>query len=167
MCASSTCTPAAAARSSLPARRCGDGSCSRGRQAASSVPLQPRGFGGRTVCRCPLAPGHPQANDEAKHAAKVAGQPAPVTKRQPKGPRTEGFFVAADKVESITAIPYDILKVRRSSWAAGWWWSQEHCLHVFPLHYNYNLPSCRRVCSEHANSGTVLGSGCECKGWKI
>eukprot|EP00887_Chlorella_sp_A99_P002118 scaffold21.g2118.t1 len=51
-----------------------------------------------------------KANDEAKHAAKVAGQPAPVTKRQPKGPRTEGFFVSAAKVESITAIPYDILK---------------------------------------------------------
>ena len=40
-----------------------------------------------------------------------------MTKRQPKGPRTEGFFVAGDKLESITAIPYDILKVR---WLSCW-----------------------------------------------
>lgn len=50
-------------------------------------------------------------NDEARHAAKVSGTPAPPMKRQPKGPRTEGFTLENVKMETITAVPYDILKV--------------------------------------------------------
>lgn len=49
-------------------------------------------------------------NDEARHAAKVAGTPAPPMKRVPKGPRTEGFTLENVKMSTITAIPYDILK---------------------------------------------------------
>lgn len=49
-------------------------------------------------------------NDELRHKAHLAGEPAPVTKRQPKGPRTEGFMVENVSMETITAIPYDILK---------------------------------------------------------
>lgn len=49
-------------------------------------------------------------NDEKKHAARVAGLPVPSTKRQPKGPRTEGFTLENVKMETITAVPYDILK---------------------------------------------------------
>lgn len=57
-------------------------------------------------------------NDEARHAAKVAGTPAPPMKRQPKGPRTQGFTLENVRMETITAIPYDILKVRLGGWAA-------------------------------------------------
>jgi large subunit ribosomal protein L21e len=49
------------------------------------------------------------SNDKAKHDAKVAGEPLPVTKRQIKGPR-EGFLLADVKPETIAAIPYDIIK---------------------------------------------------------
>ncbi|PRW57524.1 60S ribosomal L21-1-like [Chlorella sorokiniana] len=49
-------------------------------------------------------------NDAARHAAKVEGKPLPVLKRQPKGPRTEAFTLENVKMETITAIPYDILK---------------------------------------------------------
>mmetsp|Transcript_5454 Transcript_5454/g.15502 ORF Transcript_5454/g.15502 Transcript_5454/m.15502 type:complete len:166 (-) Transcript_5454:78-575(-) len=49
-------------------------------------------------------------NDEARHKAHLAGEPVPVTKRQPKGPRTEGFMLENVSMETITAIPYDILK---------------------------------------------------------
>jgi large subunit ribosomal protein L21e len=52
------------------------------------------------------------ANDAAKHEAKVKGLPAPVTKRQPKGPRLEGITLENVSLETITAVPYDILKVR-------------------------------------------------------
>lgn len=51
-----------------------------------------------------------KANSEARAAAKAAGLPKPQTKRQPKGPRTEGFTLENVKMETITAIPYDILK---------------------------------------------------------
>jgi large subunit ribosomal protein L21e len=51
-----------------------------------------------------------QENDEKKHAAKVAGLPAPITKRIPKGPRTEGIMLTNVSMETITAVPYDILK---------------------------------------------------------
>jgi large subunit ribosomal protein L21e len=51
-----------------------------------------------------------KANDEARHAAKVNGTPLPALKRQPKGPRTEGFLLENVKMETITPIPYDILK---------------------------------------------------------
>ena len=40
----------------------------------------------------------------------MAGKPAPVTKRQPQGPRTEGFTLENVEMETITAVPYDILK---------------------------------------------------------
>lgn len=50
------------------------------------------------------------ANDAARHAAKAAGEPAPNTKRKVKGPRTEGFALLGAKIETITAIPYDIVK---------------------------------------------------------
>lgn len=49
-------------------------------------------------------------NDEKKHAAKVAGTPVPITKRQPKGPRAEGILLEGVQMETITAVPYDILK---------------------------------------------------------
>mmetsp|Transcript_8978 Transcript_8978/g.25811 ORF Transcript_8978/g.25811 Transcript_8978/m.25811 type:complete len:165 (-) Transcript_8978:247-741(-) len=50
-----------------------------------------------------------KSNDEAKHQAKEKGVPAPKLKREPKGPR-EGFTLENVKPESITAIPYDIIK---------------------------------------------------------
>jgi large subunit ribosomal protein L21e len=50
-----------------------------------------------------------QANDEAKRAAKAAGQPLPKTKRLPAGPRA-GFSLANAQPLTITAIPYDIVK---------------------------------------------------------
>ena len=49
-------------------------------------------------------------NDDARHKAHLAGEAVPVTKRQPKGPRTEGFMLENVSMETITAIPYDILK---------------------------------------------------------
>ena len=49
-------------------------------------------------------------NDEKKHAANVAGLPKPSTKRVVKGPRTEGITIEHAQLETITAIPYDILK---------------------------------------------------------
>lgn len=51
-----------------------------------------------------------KANDKAKHDARVAGQPVPKTKRQPAGPRTEGFILENVQMDTITAIPYDIVK---------------------------------------------------------
>ncbi len=39
-----------------------------------------------------------------------SAEPHLVTKRQPKGPRTEGFTLENVKMQTITAIPYDILK---------------------------------------------------------
>jgi large subunit ribosomal protein L21e len=51
-----------------------------------------------------------KSNDEAKRAARVAGTPKPVTKRIAKGPRTEGFTLENVQMETITAVPYDILK---------------------------------------------------------
>ena len=53
-------------------------------------------------------------NDEARHAAKVAGTPAPPCKRVPKGPRTTGFTLENVVMETMTAVPYDILKVRKN-----------------------------------------------------
>uniref|UniRef100_A0A061SEP2 Large subunit ribosomal protein L21e n=1 Tax=Tetraselmis sp. GSL018 TaxID=582737 RepID=A0A061SEP2_9CHLO len=50
-----------------------------------------------------------KANDDAKHQAKEKGEPIPKCKRQPKGPR-EGFVLENVKPETITAIPYDIIK---------------------------------------------------------
>ena len=50
-----------------------------------------------------------KTNDEAKHAAKVAGKELAVPKRQPKGPR-DGFILENVEMETITAVPYDILK---------------------------------------------------------
>lgn len=49
-------------------------------------------------------------NREKCIEAKAAGQPRPLTKRQPKGPRTEGFTLKNVQMETITPIPYDILK---------------------------------------------------------
>lgn len=51
-----------------------------------------------------------KSNDEKKHSARAAGQPVPKTKRQPAGPRTEGIILENVQMESITAIPYDIVK---------------------------------------------------------
>mmetsp|Transcript_2985 Transcript_2985/g.4826 ORF Transcript_2985/g.4826 Transcript_2985/m.4826 type:complete len:166 (-) Transcript_2985:380-877(-) len=52
-----------------------------------------------------------ESNDKARAAAKAAGEKAPSTKRIPKGPR-EGFTLSLEntKIETITAIPYDIIK---------------------------------------------------------
>ena len=58
-------------------------------------------------------------NDEARHAAKVAGTPAPPCKRVPKGPRTTGFTLENVAMETITAVPYDILKVRKNGRDGG------------------------------------------------
>ncbi|GIL49836.1 hypothetical protein Vafri_6152 [Volvox africanus] len=49
------------------------------------------------------------ANDAAKAAAKANGEPVPKTKRVPQGPR-DGFELIPEKVETIAAIPYDIIK---------------------------------------------------------
>mmetsp|Transcript_23052 Transcript_23052/g.22806 ORF Transcript_23052/g.22806 Transcript_23052/m.22806 type:complete len:164 (-) Transcript_23052:204-695(-) len=48
-------------------------------------------------------------NDAIKHEAKVKGVKAPVTKRQVAQPR-EAFMLTDVKPETITAIPYDIIK---------------------------------------------------------
>lgn len=45
-------------------------------------------------------------NDAARHEAKVAGTAPPVLKRQPKGPRTEGFTLENVKMETITREPW-------------------------------------------------------------
>ena len=58
-------------------------------------------------------------NDEARHAAKVAGTPAPACKRVPKGPRTTGFTLENVTMETMTAVPYDILKVRKNGRDGG------------------------------------------------
>lgn len=49
-------------------------------------------------------------NDEKKHAAAAAGLPKPVTKRTPVGPRANGYVLENVSMETMTAIPYDILK---------------------------------------------------------
>ena len=49
-------------------------------------------------------------NREKCIAAKAAGEPRPLTTRQPKGPRTEGFTLKNVQMDTITPIPYDILK---------------------------------------------------------
>ena len=49
------------------------------------------------------------ANDAKKAAAKAAGEPAPKCKRQIPGPRA-GFTITDAKPQTITAIPYDIVK---------------------------------------------------------
>ncbi|KAG2439537.1 hypothetical protein HXX76_004890 [Chlamydomonas incerta] len=49
------------------------------------------------------------SNDAAKAAAKAKGEPVPKTKRVPAGPR-DGFELIPAKVETIAAIPYDIIK---------------------------------------------------------
>lgn len=51
-----------------------------------------------------------KSNDEARRQAKAAGAPKPITKRQPAGPRLEGFTLENVSMETITPIPYDILK---------------------------------------------------------
>ncbi|KAG1667047.1 hypothetical protein FOA52_000408 [Chlamydomonas sp. UWO 241] len=49
------------------------------------------------------------ANDAAKDAAKKAGLPPPVVKRQPVGPR-DAVMLKDVTLETLTAIPYDIIK---------------------------------------------------------
>lgn len=49
------------------------------------------------------------SNDAAKAEAKKKGESVPSTKRMPAGPR-EGFMLENVKMETITAIPYDIIK---------------------------------------------------------
>ena len=49
------------------------------------------------------------ANDAAKAAAKAAGEPAPARKRSVAGPR-DGFTLTHVKPQTVTAIPYDIVK---------------------------------------------------------
>ena len=50
-----------------------------------------------------------KSNDETKHAAKEKGVAAPKCKRLPKGPR-DGFTLVNVQPETITAVPYDIIK---------------------------------------------------------
>jgi len=50
-----------------------------------------------------------ETNDKIKHEAKVKGEAPPSTKRLPKGPRG-AFSLENVKLETITAIPYDIVK---------------------------------------------------------
>eukprot|EP00951_Prasinocladus_malaysianus_P018056 scaffold143380_cov45-Prasinocladus_malaysianus.AAC.3 len=56
-----------------------------------------------------------KSNDAAKHDAKEKGVPAPKCKRQPVGPR-EGYTLENVKTETITAIPYDIIKEGLLDW---------------------------------------------------
>ena len=49
------------------------------------------------------------ANDAIKHEAKAKGVKAPKTKRLPAQPR-ESYMLVDVKPETITAIPYDIIK---------------------------------------------------------
>lgn len=54
-----------------------------------------------------------RCRDNAKKIAeaKANGLPRPTgLKRLPQGPRTEGFTLESVKMETITPIPYDILK---------------------------------------------------------
>lgn len=60
-----------------------------------------------------------KANDEARHAAKVNGTPLPALKRQPKGPRTEGFLLENVKMETITPVGGGAGQ-RECSVARGW-----------------------------------------------
>jgi large subunit ribosomal protein L21e len=50
-----------------------------------------------------------KANDALKHEAKLRGEKAGPQKRPVAGPR-KGFMLEDVKLETITAIPYDILK---------------------------------------------------------
>lgn len=52
-------------------------------------------------------------NDAVKHEAKAKGLPVPKTKRAIKGTR-EALTVIPAKLETITAIPYDIIKEVRA-----------------------------------------------------
>lgn len=49
------------------------------------------------------------ANDAKKAAAKAAGEAAPKCKRAVAGPR-DGFTIKNAECQTITAIPYDIVK---------------------------------------------------------
>jgi len=49
------------------------------------------------------------SNDAARAAAKKSGEPAPVNKRIAAQPRP-GYMLTNVKLETITAIPYDIIK---------------------------------------------------------
>ena len=50
-----------------------------------------------------------KANDELKEAAKKAGQPIPKCKRVVVQPR-DGFLIPDAQCQTITAIPYDIVR---------------------------------------------------------
>mmetsp|Transcript_15683 Transcript_15683/g.46291 ORF Transcript_15683/g.46291 Transcript_15683/m.46291 type:complete len:165 (-) Transcript_15683:50-544(-) len=50
-----------------------------------------------------------RANDAKKNAARKAGEPKPIVKRSPVGPR-DGAMLKDVTLETITAIPYDIIK---------------------------------------------------------
>jgi len=50
-----------------------------------------------------------ELNDRIKHEAKERGEKAVIAKRLPVGPRP-GFTLENVKMETITAIPYDIVK---------------------------------------------------------
>lgn len=50
-----------------------------------------------------------KANDAAKHDAREKGEPVPKTKRPVDGPRN-GFTLEGVTAETITPIPYDIIK---------------------------------------------------------
>ena len=49
------------------------------------------------------------ANDAAKAAAKASGEPLPARKRTVAGPQ-DGFTLTDVKPQTVTAIPYDIVK---------------------------------------------------------
>jgi large subunit ribosomal protein L21e len=50
-----------------------------------------------------------ETNDAVKHEAKVKGEKPPTLKRAVKGPR-DGFTLTDVAMETMTAIPYDIIK---------------------------------------------------------
>lgn len=97
-----------------------------------------------------------QANDEKKRAAKAANQKIS-TKRIMPGPRG-AFSITNAKMETVTPIPYDIVKVRPSETAVGWMNVQCWCcceltiekvLIIVPVLFAFLYPfqTNRRVCS--------------------
>ncbi len=82
-------------------------------------------------------------NDAARHEAKVAGTAPPVLKRQPKGPRTEGFTLENVKMETITRepcrAPHPPLRCSRLRARGITWGAYAVC----SLGYSRRLHSCR------------------------
>lgn len=69
------------------------------------------------MSKCRIAPAAPQVcrlpPRRRRRLVQVNGTPLPTLKRQPKGPRTEGFILENVKAETITAIPCKLIAFER------------------------------------------------------